>query len=147
VQAHIIAKPTRSDNIAIIHVVGFNNVNIIENTVITKSMLLINWDWIVFFSNNNEEINLLLNGFYCALFVLCTLCCQFSGLSFLIAPSVFSNIYLSCVLCTLCCQFSGLSFLIAPSAFSNIYLSCVLCTLCCQFSGLSFLISPSVSNL
>jgi hypothetical protein len=66
VQAHIIAKPTRSDNIAIIHVVGFNNVYIIENTVITKSMLLINWDWINFFSNNNDEINLLLNGFYCA---------------------------------------------------------------------------------
>jgi hypothetical protein len=30
---------------------------------------------------------------------------SFSGFSFLIAPSVFSNIYLSCVLCTLCCQF------------------------------------------
>jgi hypothetical protein len=30
---------------------------------------------------------------------------SFSGLSFCIAPSVFSNIYLSCVLCTLCCQF------------------------------------------
>jgi hypothetical protein len=28
-----------------------------------------------------------------------------SGLSFFIAPSVFSNIYLSCVLCTQCCQF------------------------------------------
>jgi hypothetical protein len=24
---------------------------------------------------------------------------------YLIAPSVFSNVYLSCVLCTLCCQF------------------------------------------
>ena len=30
---------------------------------------------------------------------------SFSGLSFFIAPSVFSNIYLFCVLCTLCCQF------------------------------------------
>jgi hypothetical protein len=30
---------------------------------------------------------------------------SFSGLSFSIAPSVLSNIYLSCVLCTLCCQF------------------------------------------
>jgi hypothetical protein len=30
---------------------------------------------------------------------------SFSGLSFFIAPSVFSNIYLSCVLCTLCCLF------------------------------------------
>ena len=92
--------------------------------------------------------------------VLCTLCCQFldcsfllplrysltficpvscvpyvasfSGLSFFITPSVFSNIYLSCVLCTQCCH-SGLSFFITPSVFSNIYLSCVLCTLCCQF--------------
>ena len=87
---------------------------------------------------------------------------SFSGLSFFITPSVFSNIYLSCVLCTLCCQFlwivhfhysfwysltficpvscvpyvasfSGLSFFITPAVFSNIYLSCVLCTLCCQF--------------
>ena len=121
--------------------------------------------------------------------VLCTLCCQFlwifhfclslrysltficpvscvpyvtsfSGLYFFIAPSVFSNIGLSCVLCTLLpvslgctfllplrysltficpvscvpyvASFSGLSFFIAPSVFSNIYLSCVLCTLCCQ---------------
>jgi hypothetical protein len=30
---------------------------------------------------------------------------SFSGLSFSIAPSVLSNIYLSCVLCTLWCQF------------------------------------------
>ena len=87
---------------------------------------------------------------------------SFSGLSFFITRSVFSNIYLSCVLCTLCCQFSldcpfllpvrysltficpvscvpyvasfsGLSFFITRSVFSNIYLSCVLCTLCCQF--------------
>ena len=87
---------------------------------------------------------------------------SFSGLSFFITRSVFSNIYLSCVLCTLCCQFlwivlfllpvrysltcicpvscvpyvasfSRLSFFITRSVFSNIYLSCVLCTLCCQF--------------
>ena len=87
---------------------------------------------------------------------------SFSGLSFYITPSVFSNMYLSCVLCILCCQFlwivpftlplrysltficpvscvpyvasfSGLSFFITPSVFSNMYLSCVLCTLCCQF--------------
>ena len=30
---------------------------------------------------------------------------SFSGLFIFIAPSVFSNIYLSCVLCILCCQF------------------------------------------
>ena len=29
-------------------------------------------------------------------------------------------------------SYSGLSFFIIPSLFSNIYLSCVLCTLCCQ---------------
>ena len=41
---------------------------------------------------------------------------SFSGLYFFIAPSVFSNIYLSCVLCTLCCQFLwiGLTFLLYP---------------------------------
>jgi hypothetical protein len=123
--------------------------------------------------------------------VLCTLCCHFLWIvhfwlplrysltficpcfvypmlpvslycPFLIVPSVFSNVYLSCVLCTLCCQFLWIvhfwlplrysltficpcfvypmlpvslycPFLIAPSVFSNVYLSCVLCTLCCQF--------------
>ena len=86
---------------------------------------------------------------------------SFSRLSFFITRSVFSNMYLSCVLCTLCCQFPGLSFFsplrysltficpvscvhydasfsrlsffITRSVFSNMYLSCVLCTLCCQF--------------
>ena len=58
---------------------------------------------------------------------------SFSGLSFFITPSVFSNIYLSCVLCTLCCQFLWIVLFITPSVFSNMYLSCVLCTLCCQF--------------
>ena len=81
---------------------------------------------------------------------------------FLIAPSVFSNVYLTCVLCTLyyqfptivhfwlplrysltfiwlvCCvpcitSFLWLSILIAPSVFSNVYLTCVLCTLYYQF--------------
>ena len=99
---------------------------------------------------------------------------SFSGLSFFITPSVFSNIYLSCVLCTICCQFLWIVFFfITPSVFSNIYLSCVLCTIFCQFlwivfffitlgysltficpvscvpyvasfSGLSFFITPSV---
>ena len=95
----------------------------------------------------------------------------FFRLSFFIAPSVFSNIYLSCVLCILCCQFlwivhfycpfgilftficpvsyvsyvasfSGLSIFIAPSVFSNIYLSCVLCILCCQFLWLVHFYCP-----
>ena len=86
---------------------------------------------------------------------------SFSGLSFFTTPSVFTNMYLSCVLCTLCCQFLWIvlfhypfgilqhlfvlwhgyhilpvsldCLFLAPSIFSNIYLSCVLCTLCCQF--------------
>ena len=87
---------------------------------------------------------------------------SYSGLYFFIAPSVFSNMYLSCVLCTLCYQFLWIvlfhcpfgilqhlfamclvypmlpvslncPFLIALSVFSNIYLSCVLCTLWWQF--------------
>jgi hypothetical protein len=36
----------------------------------------------------------------------------------------------SCVSYVAC--FSGLSFYITPSVFSNMYLSCVLCILCCQ---------------
>jgi hypothetical protein len=100
------------------------------------------------------------------LYHLFVLCLVYSMLSvsldcpFVIAPLVFSNIYLSCVLCTLCCQFLWIvlywlplwyslsficpvylmlpvsldcPFLIAPLVFSNIYLSCVMCTLCCQF--------------
>ena len=96
---------------------------------------------------------------------------SFSGLSFYITPSVFSNMYLSCVLCILCCQFlwivlftlplrysltcicpvscvsyvasfSGLSFYITPSVFSNMYLSCVLCILCCQFLWIVLLHYP-----
>jgi hypothetical protein len=85
--------------------------------------------WIVFF--------LLPLGY--SLTCICPLSCvpyvaSFSGLSFFITPSVFSNIYLSCALCTLCCQFLWIVFFfITPSVFSDIYLSCVLCTLCCQF--------------
>jgi hypothetical protein len=75
---------------------------------------------------------------------------SFSGLSFCITPSVFSNIYLSCVLCTLCCQFIWIIFFfITPWVFSNIYLSCVLCILCCQFIWIIFFfITPWVfSNI
>ena len=79
-----------------------------------------------------------------------------------IAPLIFSNVYLSYVFCTLCCQilwivhfwlppwyyltfifpvscvpyvasFSGLYIFDFPLVFSNVYLSCVWCTLCCQF--------------
>ena len=106
----------------------------------------------------------------CVFVVLCTLCFQFLWIVyFFYCPSVFSNVYLSCILCTLCCQFlwivifllplrysltficpvscvpyvssfSGLSiFFIVPSVFSNVYLSCFLCTLCCQFLWIVYL--------
>jgi hypothetical protein len=39
---------------------------------------------------------------------------SFSGLPFFIAPSVFSNIYLSCVLCILCCQFLWIALFYCP---------------------------------
>ena len=39
---------------------------------------------------------------------------SFSGLSFYITPSVFSNMYLSCVLCILCCQFLWIVLLHYP---------------------------------
>ena len=106
----------------------------------------------------------------CLFCVLCTLCCQFlsialflplrysltficpvscvpyvgsfSALSFFIAPSVFSNVYLSSVWCTLCCQFLWIVFFIAPSVFSKIYLFCVLCTLCCQFLSIILFFCP-----
>ena len=61
---------------------------------------------------------------------------------YLIAPSVFSNIYLSCVLCPLCCQFLWIVYMWLPSIFSNVYLSCVLCTLCCQFLWIVYLCLP-----
>jgi hypothetical protein len=56
-----------------------------------------------------------------------------SVLSFLIAPSVFSNVYLSCVLCTLCCQ--SLCIVIFDCPF-------VLCTLCCQSLWIVFFDCP-----
>jgi hypothetical protein len=80
---------------------------------------------------------------------------------FLIAPLVFSDVYLPCVLCTLWCKILWIvhfwvslwysltficpgsyapmlsdsldcPFVIAPLVFSDVYLSCGLCTLCCQ---------------
>ena len=64
---------------------------------------------------------------------------SFSGVSFFIFPSVFSNVYLSCVLCTLCCQFFwGVLFL-----FSLRYSLTFICPVSCVhyvaiFSGVSF---------
>ena len=69
---------------------------------------------------------------------------SFSGLSFFIAPSVFSNMYLSCVLCTLCCQFLDSSFLL-PLRYSLTFICPVSCVpYVASFSGLSFFITPSV---
>ena len=102
--------------------------------------------WIVFFSLHLRY----------SLTCICPVSCvpyvaSFSGFSFFITPSVFSNMYLSCVLCILCCQFlSVLSFYITPSVFSNMYLSCVLCILCCQFLWIVLLHYPPmlpVSNM
>ena len=69
---------------------------------------------------------------------------------FLISPSVFSNVYLSClssscVLCTQCCQFLWIVY----SVFSNVYLfclssSCVLCTQCCQFLWIVYSVFSNV---
>ena len=104
-------------------------------------------------------------GIFWCLFVLCLVYPMLPvslDCLFLIAPLVFSNVYLSCILCILCCQFlwivhfwlppwysitficpvscvpyvarfSGLSIFDCPLVFPNVYLSCVLCTLCCQF--------------
>ena len=58
---------------------------------------------------------------------------SFSGLSFFITHSVFSNSHLSYVLYILCYQFLLIYICTAHSVFSNIHLSCVLCSLCCKF--------------
>ena len=59
---------------------------------------------------------------------------SFTGLSFFVAPSVFSNVYLSCFLCVQCCQIHWLVYSSFPHQFSlNVYLSWVLCVQCCQF--------------
>ena len=58
---------------------------------------------------------------------------SFSGLSFFITLQ-YSLTFICPVSCVpYVASFSGLSFFITPSVFSNIYLSCVLCTQCCQF--------------
>ena len=102
---------------------------------------------------------------------------SFSGLSLFIAPSVFSNIYLSCVLCILCCQFLWIVLfhypfgilehlfvlclvysmlpvsLDCPFSFPLRYSLTFICPVSCvsyvaSFSGLSFFITPSVfSNI
>jgi hypothetical protein len=64
--------------------------------------------------------------------VLCTLCCQFLWIVHFWLPLRYS---LTCICHVSCAPNvdSGLSFFFTPSVFSNIYLSCVMCTLCYQF--------------
>jgi uncharacterized membrane protein len=51
---------------------------------------------------------------------------SFSGLSFYITPSVFSNMYLSCVLCILCCQFLWIVLLHYPfGILSHVFVLCL----------------------
>ena len=47
---------------------------------------------------------------------------------FLIAPWVFSNVYLSCVLCTLCCQCLWIVYSWLPLGFSLMFI-CMYCIL------------------
>jgi hypothetical protein len=57
--------------------------------------------------------------------------------SLLIAPSVFSNVYLSCVLCTICCQFLWIVHCWLPLRCSLKFLCPVSCVLyVASFSGL-----------
>jgi hypothetical protein len=75
--------------------------------------------------------------------VLCILCCQFLCIVFFSLPLGYSLTVICPVSCIpYVASFSGLSFLITPSVFSNMYLSCVLCTLCCQFLWIVFLFYP-----
>ena len=132
--------------------------------------------WIVFVLFSSSCVPYVASSLDCFCFVfivLCTLCCQFSGLflfcfhrlvypmlpvlwivfvlfSSSCVPYVASSLDCFCfvfiVLCTLCCQFSGLFLfcfhrLVYPMLpvlwivhFCFVFI--VLCTLCCQFSGL-----------
>jgi hypothetical protein len=62
---------------------------------------------------------------------------------FLIAPLVFSNVYLSCVLCTLCCQFLWIVHLWLPLWYSLTFICLVSCIpYFASFSGLSIFDYP-----
>jgi hypothetical protein len=56
---------------------------------------------------------------------------------FLIAPLVFSDVYLSCVLCTLCCQFLWIVYFWLPLWYSLTFICPVSCVpYVVRFSGL-----------
>ena len=63
---------------------------------------------------------------------------------FLIATSVFSNVYLSCDLCPMLPVSPDCPFLIATSVFSNVYLSCDLCPMLSVSPDCLFLIATSI---
>ena len=63
--------------------------------------------------------------------------------SFLIAPSVFSNVYLSCVLCTLCYQFLWIVHFLLPLRYYLTFICLVSCVpYVDNFSGLSVFDCP-----
>ena len=75
--------------------------------------------------------------------VLCTLYCQFLWIAIFFIALWYSPTFICPVSCvSYVASFSGLFIFIAPSVFSNIYLSCVLCTLCCQFLSIALFYCP-----
>ena len=75
--------------------------------------------------------------------ILFTLCCQFLWIALFLLPLRYSLKCICPVSCVpFVASFSGLPFCIAPSVFSNIYLSCVLCILCCQFLWIALFYCP-----
>jgi hypothetical protein len=80
------------------------------------------------------------------LFVLCLVCPMLPvslACPFCVAPSIFSNAYLSCVLCVQCCQFHWLVHSSLPLQFSLTFICPVSCVSnVASFSGLSILRCP-----
>jgi hypothetical protein len=59
---------------------------------------------------------------------------SFSGLSILRCPfSFLSRLFVLCLVCPMLPVSLACPFFVAPSIFSNVYLSCVLCVQCYQF--------------
>jgi hypothetical protein len=59
---------------------------------------------------------------------------SFSGLYIFDCPfGVLKHLFILCLVYPILPVSLDCTLLIAPSVFSNVYLSCVLCTLCCQF--------------
>ena len=59
---------------------------------------------------------------------------SFSGLSFFDCPfGILQHLFVLYLVYPMLPVSLDCPFLIVPSVFSNVFLSCVLCTLCCQF--------------